>query len=67
MENVNIKILAFYQNYLGMNATKKSKMNYFNVSTIGLTGKIHPSVSGMTTTKEVKNMRPHIKMLMGDF
>ena len=67
MENVKIKILAFYEKYLRTNAIKNSRMKYFNVSTIGLTGKIHPSVAGVMTTNEVKNMRPHIKMLTGDF
>ena len=67
MENVKIKILAFYEKYLRTNAAQNSKMKYFNVSTIGLTGKIHSSVSGVMTTNEVNNMRYHIKMLLGDF
>ena len=42
-------------------------MKYLNVSLIGLSGRRHPSLSGATTTEEVKKMRPHLKMLVCDY
>ena len=42
-------------------------MGYLNVSALSLRGKPHPSLWGATTTSEVKEMRPHLKMLCGDY
>lgn len=42
-------------------------MLYLNVSTLSLRGKPHPAVCGALTTNEVKEMRPHIKMLCGNY
>ena len=42
-------------------------MKYLNVSVLGLTGRPHPAITGVTTSHEVKKMRPHIKMLTGNY
>ena len=42
-------------------------MKYLNVSLIGLRGKIHPALQNVTTTHAVQKMRPHVKMLSGDY
>ena len=42
-------------------------MLYLNVSLLGLTGRAHPAITGVTTSHEVKKMRPHIKMLCGNY
>ena len=34
---------------------------------IGLRGKHHPAISNIRTAEEVKKMRPHLKMLCGNF
>ena len=42
-------------------------MKYLNVSLLGLRGKLHPSVTNIYNTHSVKKMRPHIKMLAGNY
>ena len=42
-------------------------MIYLNVSLIGLNGRLHPAITGVTTSHQVKKMRPHIKMLCGNY
>ena len=42
-------------------------MKYLNVSTLGLTGRLHPAITGVSTPHEVRKMRPHIKMLTGNY
>ena len=42
-------------------------MKYFNVSLLSLRGRPHPAISNVTTTYAVKKMRPHIKMLTGNY
>ena len=42
-------------------------MRYLIVSLSGLSGAHHPALSGVTTSTEVKQMRPHLKMLSGDY
>ena len=44
-----------------------NKMKYFNVSLLGLRGRLHPAVTNVVTTHAVNKMRPHIKMLAGNY
>ena len=51
------KITVFHEKELRSLAISNSKMKYFNVSMLGLNNRSHPSLSGVTTQNEVKNMR----------
>ena len=42
-------------------------MKFFNVSLLGLRGRHHPAVGNINETSQVINMRPHLKMLTGDY
>ena len=42
-------------------------MRFLNVDLFGLSGKIHPVLSGVDTAREVEKLRPAIKMLAGDY
>ena len=42
-------------------------MLFLNVQLCGLTGRHHPALSGLETTREVEKLRPHLKMLTGDY
>ena len=42
-------------------------MEYLNVSTIGLRGRAHISISNLITTQDVKFARPHLKFLSGNY
>ena len=66
-EYVNTKISAYYENELRLSAKTNSKMTYLNISVAGLRGRPHPALSGQLTSKDVKNSRIHLKMLVGDY
>jgi len=42
-------------------------MTFLNIVIKGLNGRCHPALQGVKTTKNVQSMRPHIKMLSGDY
>ena len=42
-------------------------MRYFDISLIGLNGRLHPAASNVSTSHNVKKMRPHLKMLAGHY
>ena len=42
-------------------------MQYLNIELTGLSGQIHPLLSGVTTSREVEKLRPAIKMLTCDY
>ena len=42
-------------------------MSYLNIATKGLNGLPHPALFNIQTTSSVQKMRPHIKMLCGDY
>ena len=42
-------------------------MEYLHVTTTGLRGRHHPALANIITTKEVKQARPHIKFLAGNY
>ena len=66
-EQIITKITSFHEKELRSEASTNEMMPYFNVSLLGLRGKLHPSLTGVTTTHAVRKMRPHIKMLSGNY
>ena len=66
-EMIKTKIIVYNERELRTRASTISQMNYLNVSVSGLNGKCHPALSNIMTAQEVKQMRPHIKMLAGDY
>ena len=66
-EYVLTKISSFHETELRNMAYENSCMKYFNVSIFGLRGRIHPAIRNINNTNEVVNMRPHLKMLIGDY
>ena len=65
--NILTKITKYWESKLRKDAQNNSKMKFLNVNLIGLSGRCHPALSNITTTKQVSRMRPHIKMLCGDY
>ena len=49
------------------NALGNFKLEYLNVQASGLSGRPHPVLSWVMTTRDVAISRPHIKMLAGDY
>ena len=66
-EQVLTKITSFHERELREAAAANSQMRYLNVSVLGLRGRLHPSITNVSTTHAVKKMRPHIKMLTGNY
>ena len=66
-ENIKTKILAYHEKELRNKSSNKESMRYFNVSLLSLSGRPHPAISNVTTTHEVRKMRPHIKILTGNY
>ena len=66
-ELVLTKITVYYESKLRQEAMNKSKMVYFNVNLFNLRGRYHPVIANATTVSEVQQMRPHLKMLLGDY
>ena len=66
-EYVTTKIVSYHESELRKCALESESMMYFNPSVIGLRGKPHPAIANVYTCKAIKNMRPHIKLLTGDY
>ena len=60
------KITVYHETKLRKLASTNSKMCYLNVNVIGLNGRYHPALLGVTDTKGVPKMRAHLKMLCND-
>ena len=66
-ELILTKITSFHERDLRKDASQNDMMPYFNVSLLGLRGRLHPAITNVTTSHAVKKMRPHIKMLSGNY
>ena len=60
------KITVWFEQELRQQAINNSKMEYFNVQLLGLSGRPHPALHNINTTQECKKLRHHIKFLTGD-
>ena len=66
-KHTETKILAFHEAELRSRARANSKLKFLNVQIRGLSGRHHPVLTGVNTTRDVVKLRPHIKMLAGDY
>ena len=64
---VRSKIITHTERKWREKAANNSKLKFLNVQATGLTGRLHPVVSGIFSTQEVVRARVHIRMLSGDF
>ena len=64
---VKTKITVYHESALRRKALTNWKLSYLNIQVTGLTGRHHPVLSGVFTTHDVCRLRPHIKMLSGDY
>ena len=61
------KIIVLTENSLRAKATNNSKMEYLNVQLAGLSGRPHPALTSVTTTRDIPKLRLHLKFLTGDY
>ena len=64
---VNTAILTFHEKKWRVKAKNNSKLGFLNVQISSLTGRPHPILTGILTTRDVQRSRVHIKMLSGDY
>ena len=60
-------VTTYHEKKLRETAINNSKMDLLNVAVTGLCGLPHPIMAGVDTTRDVKKLRPQIKMLAGDY
>ena len=60
-------VTAFHEAVWRDKATINYKLQYLNVQCTGLSGRPHPVLSWVQTTQDVEIVRPHIKLLCGDY
>ena len=63
---VNTNIRIYHENSLREQAQNNSKMRFLNVQTLGLSGIPHIALHNIQTTRDVKKMRAHLKLLCCD-
>ena len=66
-KHIESKILAYHEADLRAKAQKNTKLTFLNVQLRGLSGRCHPVLAGVNTTQDVVKLRPHLKMLAGDY
>ena len=62
-----IAVTAYHEAAWRHRAASNYKLQYLNVQCTGLTGRPHPVLSWVQTTQDVEIIRPHIKILCGDY
>ena len=61
------KVRSYHERLWRNKASSNTKMIYLNIQLAGLTGRQHPALAGIETTMDVERLRPHMKMLTGDY
>ena len=64
---ISTKITVYHENELRAKADRIDKMKYLNVSLLGLNGTPHPVLLNIRTSREVRSLRPVLKLLAGDY
>ena len=62
-----VVITSHHEADLRKMALQNYKLRYLNVQTLGLTTRVHPVIGWVQTTQDVAIVRPHIRMLAGDY
>ena len=62
-----VVVTSHHEAALRKRALQNYKLRYLNVQTLGLTTRVHPVIGWVVTTQDVALVRPHMKMLAGDY
>ena len=60
-------VTSYHEAKLRQKAAGNMKLQFLNVQITGLSGRLHPALSWVLTTRDVMIIRPHIKMLSGNY
>ena len=66
-QHTKAAVTSHHERTLRDKAVSNLKLRYLNVQATGLTGRPHHVLSWLLTTQDVSMVRPHIKMLSGDY
>ena len=66
-EYTKAAVVSYHEHTLRQKAGTNRKLKYLNVQTLSLLGKPHPILSWVSTTRDTVVIRPHLKMLSGDY
>ena len=64
---VQTAIISHHEGIVREKALTNSKLTFLNCQLTGLAGRNHPVLFGVHTTQDVSRLRPHLKMLAGDY
>ena len=62
-----VAVTSHHEAVMRLKSLSNMKLQYLNVQAIGLSGRPHPILSWVHTTQDVAIVRPHVKMLGGDY
>ena len=65
--HIQTAIRVHHEALLRRKALSNSKVPFLNIQLTGLAGRHHPILSGVHTAQDVVKLRPHVKMLAGDY
>ena len=65
--HIQTAIITHHEKALRRRALTNSKLTFLNVQMTGLYGGCHPTLFVVYTTQDVTRLRPHLKMLAGDY
>ena len=66
-EYTKTKVTCYWEAMWRSKAVTNTKLAYLNVQTVGLSGQPHPMFRWVSSTRDVTRVRPHVKMLSGDY
>ena len=66
-QHTTAAVTSHHERSLRLRATNNVKLQYLNVKTLGLSGRPHSVLSWVQTTRDVTLIRPHLRMLAGDY
>ena len=64
---ITTRVTVYHEKQLREKAAKNSSLKFLNVQLLGLSGRPHPSLLGITETRQVQKLRSHLQLLTGDF
>ena len=65
--HVKAAVMKYHESTLRQKSVSNSKLRFLNIQARGLCGKVHPLLSWVMTSHDVDIVRPHLKMLAGDY
>ena len=66
-DHTKVAVTSYHESALRQQAAQNTKLQFLNIQTIGLSARPHPVVAWAVTTQDVVTIRPHIKLLSGDY